>query len=162
MDILNMLDKIRNTQGCIVYSPCGLPILSEGVDLPNDLKVFYENCGGVSFFTDSAYGFRIVSPEEMVLANPIIVGELCEEDISSGWYIIGKDIENNYITIDLAKERLGRCYDSFWDRHGVVGECSIVAQTFTELISQLYSNKGKSLFCLDDDFNSLCDAYYEV
>ena len=47
-----MLDKIRNTQGCIVYSPCGLPILSEGVDLPNDLKVFYENCGGVSFFTD--------------------------------------------------------------------------------------------------------------
>lgn len=36
MDILNMLDKIRNTQGCIVYSPCGLPILSEGVDLPND------------------------------------------------------------------------------------------------------------------------------
>ena len=51
MDILNMLDKIRNTQGCIVYSPCGLPILSEGVDLPNDLKVFYENCGGVSFFT---------------------------------------------------------------------------------------------------------------
>ena len=44
MDILNMLDKIRNTQGCIVYSPCGLPILSEGVDLPNDLKVFYENC----------------------------------------------------------------------------------------------------------------------
>ena len=162
MDILNMLDKIRNTQGCIVYSPCGLPSLSEGVDLPNDLKVFYENCGGVSFFTDSAYGFRIVSPEEMVLANPIIVGELCEEDISSGWYIIGKDIENNYITIDLAKERLGRCYDSFWDRHGVAGECAIVAQTFTELISQLYSNQGKSLFWLDDDFNSLGDAYDEV
>ena len=68
MDILNMLDKIRNTQGCIVYSPCGLPSLSEGVDLPNDLKVFYENCGGVSFFTDSAYGFRIVSPEETQLS----------------------------------------------------------------------------------------------
>ena len=34
----------------------------------------------------------------------------------------GKDMENNYITIDLAKERLGRCYDSFWDRYGVAGE----------------------------------------
>ena len=160
MDILKMLDKIRNTQGCIVYSPCGLPTLNEGVDLPNDLKVFYENC--VCFFTDSAYGFTIVSPEEMVLANPIIVGELCGEDISSEWYIIGKDTENNYITIDLAKERLGRCYDSFWDRHGVVGECAIVAQTFTELVSQLYSNQGKSLFWLDDDFNYLGDAYDEA
>ena len=131
-------------------------------ELPNDLKVFYENCGGVCFFTDSAYGFTIVSPEEMVLANPIIVGELCGEDISSEWYIIGKDTENNYITIDLAKERLGRCYDSFWDRHGVVGECAIVAQTFTELVSQLYSNQGKSLFWLDDDFNYLGDAYDEA
>ena len=43
MDILELIDKIRNTQGCIVYSPCSLPTLSEGVDLPNDLKVFYEN-----------------------------------------------------------------------------------------------------------------------
>ena len=162
MDILELIDKIRNTQGCIVYSPCGLPTLSERVDLPKDLKVFYENCGGVSLFNDSVYGFRIVSPEEMVLANPIIVGELCEEDISSKWYIIGKDTQNNYITIDLAKERLGRCYDSFWDRHGVVGECAVIAQTFTELVSQLYSNQGKSLFWLDDKFNYLGDAYYEA
>ena len=162
MDILKMLDKIRNTQGCIVYSPCGLPTLNEGSNLPNDLKVFYENCGGVSFFVDSAYGITIVGPEEMILANPIIVGELCEEDISSKWYIIGKDNDNNYITIDLAKERLGRCYDSFWDRHGVVGECAVVAQTFMELVSQLYSNQGKSLFWLDDDFNYLGDAYDEL
>lgn len=27
---------------------------------------------------------------EMVLANPIIVGELCEGDISSEWYINGQ------------------------------------------------------------------------
>ena len=74
----------------------------------------------------------------------------------------GKDIKNNYVTIDLAKERLGRCYDSFWDRHGVVGECAVIAQTFTELVSQLYSNQGKSLFWLDDKFNYLGDAYDEA
>ncbi len=34
----------------------------------------------------------------MILANPIIVGELCEEDIPSEGYIICKDTENNYIT----------------------------------------------------------------
>lgn len=162
MDILNLLNEIRNTQDCIVYSPCGLPVLSEGVDLPNDLKVFYNNCGGISFFTDSEFEFMIVSPEEMVLANPIIVGELCDGDISSEWYIIGKDTENNYITIDLAKERLGKCYDSFWDRHGVVGECGIVALNFTELVSQLYSNQGKNLFWLDDNFNYIGDAYDDI
>lgn len=159
MDILKLLDKIRNTSECIVYSPCGLPVLSNGVSLPDDLKVFYENCGGVSFFTSSEYGFTIVSPEEMVLANPVIVGEPCEEDMSSEWYIICKDFENNYITIDLAKERLGRCYDSFWDRHGVVGECAIVARNFTELLTQLYHNEGKNLFWLDDNFGYIGDAY---
>ena len=162
MDILKILDKIRNTPECIVYNPCGLPLLSEEVKLPNDLKVFYENCGGISFFADSEYGFTIVSPKEMILANPIIVGELCQEDISSEWYIICKDAENNYITIDLAKERLGKCYDSFWDRHGVVGECAIVANNFTELLLQLFRNQGKSIFWLDSDFVYIGDAYDEV
>ena len=162
MDILKILNKIRNNPECIVYSPCGLPNLRKGARFPDDLKVFYEDCGGVSFFLNSGYGFTIVSPKEMILANPIIVGELCEEDISSEWYIIGKDTENNYITIDLAKERLGRCYDSFWDRHGVVGECAIVARNFTELLTQLYNNQGKSLFWLDDDFGYIGDAYDEL
>ena len=31
MDILKLLDEIRNTSECIVYSPCGLPVLSNGV-----------------------------------------------------------------------------------------------------------------------------------
>lgn len=162
MDILKMLNEIKNTPECIVYSPCGLPTVESEVNLPNDLKLFYENCGGVYFFPNSEYGFTIVSPREMVLANPVIVGELCEEDISSEWYIIGKDTENNYITIDLAKERLGKCYDSFWDRHGVVGECDIVAKNFTELLWQLFRNQGKSIFWFDSDFVYIGDAYDEV
>lgn len=63
------------------------------------------------------------------------------------------------ITIDLARERIGRCYDSFWDRHGIVGECTIVATTFTELISQLFKNQGQSLFWLERDFVYIGDAY---
>ena len=62
----------------------------------------------------------------------------------------------------MAKERLGKCYDSFWDRHGVVGECGIVALNFTELVSQLYSNQGKNLFWLDDNFNYIGDAYDDI
>lgn len=159
MDVLKILENIRNTPDCIVYSPCGLPILNKNIQIPNDLKIFYENCGGVSLFIDREYGFTIVKPKELVLANPVIIGELCEEDISSEWYIIAKDAENNYITIDLSKERLGRCYDSFWDRHGMVGECAVVAKNFTELLWQLYRNQGKSLFWLNSDFVYIGDAY---
>lgn len=162
MDILKTLEKIKKTSNCIVHSPCGMPILGEKVVLPDDLRLFYENCGGISFFTDKKYGFTIVSPKEMVLANPIIVGELCEEDISSKWYIVCKDMEGNYITMDLAIERLGRCYDSFWDRHGVVGECAVVANNFTELLINLYNNKGKSLYWLDKSFKYLGDAYDKI
>lgn len=159
MDIIEILDKVKNTSDCIVHSPCGLPLLGKGIKLPNDLKLFYEKCGGISFFTHEAYGFTIVSPEEFVLANPVIVGELCDGDISSEWYIICKDIQNNYITIDLSKERLGKCYDSFWDRHGVVGECAIVANNFTELLLHLLENQGKSIFWLDSKFIYIGDAY---
>ena len=98
----------------------------------------------------------------MVLANPVIVGELCEEDISSKWYIICKDSDSNYITIDLATERLGRCYDSFWDRHGVVGECAIIARNFTELVMELFNSQGESLYWLGSDHQYLGDAYDEI
>lgn len=159
MEIKELIEKIRNTPDCIVHAPCGLPLENQNIDLPNDLKEFYENCGGITLFANEEYGFTIVAPKEMVLANPIIVGELCEEDISSEWYIVCKNAENDYITIDLANERKGKCYDSFWDRHGVVGECAVVARNFTELLTQLYNNQGKSLFWLDEDFCYLGDAY---
>ena len=44
----------------------------------------------------------------------------------------------------------------------MVGECGIVALNFTELVSQLYSNQGKNLFWLDDNFNYIGDAYDDI
>lgn len=157
--MLEILNKIRQNSECIIYKESGLPQVGKDIKLPADLIEFYQYCGGVSMFQKEEFGFRIVKPEEVVLANPIIVGELCEEDISSQWYIIAKDKENNYITMDFSKERLGKCYDSFWDRHGVVGECAVVARNFTELLENLYYSKGKYLYWLEEDFISLGDAY---
>ena len=56
-------------------------------NLPEDIIEFYENCGGMSLFTSEDYVANIVEPNEFKLANSIIVGELCEEDITSQWYI---------------------------------------------------------------------------
>ena len=162
MYILELINEIKNSKDCFVYPPCGIPVIGENVKLPSDLKKFYEVCGGIDLFKNKQYGFEIVKPKEFVLANPLIIGELCEEDISSKWYIICKDIDYNYITIVLCKEYIGRCYDSFWVRHGVVGECSVIAISFTELVERLFRSKGKSLYWLDDNFEYIGDAYDEL
>jgi hypothetical protein len=89
----------------------------------------------------------------------VIIGELCEEDITSQWYIIASDGHRDYLTIDLSCQRLGKCYDSFWDRHGVVGECAVIATSFTDLLERLIANNGQHWYWLTEDFTSLGDAY---
>ena len=159
-DVLSLIEILKDRADCCVKSPSGQPLLRAGEALPDDLRLFYEKCGGVVF--DSRYGFEIVEPQEMVLSNPIIVGELCDGDISSEWYIIGKDLEDNYISIDLGQKRLGRCYDSFWDRHGVVGECAIIANSFTDLLWNLmYLQKDNMPYWLREEFDYIGDAYDE-
>ena len=70
-DVLEILDRIKNTPDCIVYSPCGLPVLNQGVKIPDDLKVFYENCGGISLFAGREYSFTIVKVGlEISFSNP--------------------------------------------------------------------------------------------
>lgn len=131
-------------------------------ELPPDVRRFYELCGGVFLFEGKAYTCEIVPSEKFTLSNPVIIGESAEEDISSHWYIIGHDGNGDYISIDLHQDRLGKCYDSFWDRHGIVGDCPIVANSFTELLNQLVQNNGEQWYWLKEDFESLGDAYDNV
>ncbi len=110
-------------------------------------------------FVNEDYPMRIVPPREFVLANPIIVGERCFDDISSHWYIVGRGGTEEMVTIDCSPPRLGRCYDSFWDRHGVAGSCPIVALSFTELLQRLLKQEGGYWYWLADDAPAHGDAY---
>lgn len=159
MKIRELIEEIKNLPNCIVYPSKGLPKVESKHYLPEDIKEFYELCGGITLFENQSYIANIVSPDEFILANPIIVGELCEEDITSEWYIIANDGNGDYMTIDLNPERMGRCYDSYWDRHGVVGECDVIAITFTDLLQRLVKNSGQRWYWLRDDFASMGDAY---
>lgn len=67
--------------------------------------------------------------------------------------------DSNYITIDLASERFGKCYESFCMTHGLVGDSPIIAESFTELLQKLIANQGNYFYWLRDDINSLGDAY---
>jgi antitoxin YokJ len=161
MELQLLIDKVKNFPNCVVHSPSGYPVVKKSHLLPNDLNEFYKLCGGIDLFIDCDYGITIVPPNQFVLANPLIIGEKAEYDISSNWYIIGRDGNNDYLTIDLNKSRLGRCYDSNWEIHGVVGSCPIIANSFTHLLNRLLMNNGNLWYWLEDDFISFGDAYDE-
>lgn len=137
----------------------GLPSLPDvGFSYPTDLVEFYNQCGGVILFESGKdnVSFKILSPSEILQANMVIVGEVCEDDISSAWYLICQTDNGDYLSIDLSKERNGRCYDSNYEVHGVVGSCPIISLSFTELLSELYKTNGRDIYWKNKDYG---DAY---
>ena len=168
LSIKELVDKTRTTPDCYMANPCGLPQISTEHQLPDDVREFYEICGGASLFENTeVYRVSILPPAEVVLANPVIVGpdgysEEDLKDISWSWYLIARDDNGEYLTIDFSKQRLGRCYDSFYEIHAMAGSSPIIALSFTELLNRLYESQGKNQYWESPDFVSLGDAYDDV
>ncbi len=158
-ELQRLLDRIGRTHDCTVAASRGEPTLREGDRLPSDLAEFYSLAGGVTLFEHSTYPIRIVGPEELVRANPEIVGTECPDDISDGWYIVARGGPEEALTIDCHAGRLGRCQDGFWDRHGVAGNCRIIALSFTELLQRLLDGGGGYRYWLTVDAPDYGDAY---
>jgi hypothetical protein len=153
-----ILTAISETSDCKLLRREHPINIEVGFKLPDDLRYYFENYKSITFWEKSNYSVKIVGIEGFKKANPIIIGEDVPDDISNNWFIISND-NPQFITIDLFKERLGKCYDSFWDRHGVVGEQPIIANSFTELLEQLYQSKGDYFYWLQEDFENMGDAY---
>ncbi len=113
----------------------------------------------MDLFPSKEYKISIVHPKDFIRANPEIIGEDIQDDRSYNWFVIATDQNGQYITIDLDSSRLGVCYDSFWDRHGVAGSNPVVAKSFTELLENLYSEGGIGWYWLNNQFSFLGDAY---
>lgn len=73
--------------------------------------IFFTNFSRIVFYPGSDYPVTVVGIENFDSGNPLIVGEAIENNISNDWYIIANGHNSQYITIDLASDRLGRCYD---------------------------------------------------
>jgi len=167
MKMFELIDIIQKTKGCILRPPSKIPQIREGHVLPEDVLIFYQLCGGGVLFEESAYTFHIVSPEEFLLANPVIFVmpeeeffPATEDEISWSWYILGEgEMGNEYITIDLAPPRLGRCYYSFWDRYAMQGYSPVIALSFTNLLIRMLETQGREWYWEKSDFISLGDAY---
>lgn len=166
MTIKDILKKIGNNENCkIVKNKCDF---KNELNLPNDLKYFYENYETIELFLDKPYGIRIVSLNQFIPTNKKlfpeddVIWEELEDDISNEWYLIAEsEQQSQYISIDLRKSHLGYCYDSFLETHANPDESMIIAKSFTELLERLYSSNGEDWFWLEDEFESYGDAYDE-
>ena len=100
-------------------------------------------------------------PEQVRPANQVLGLDSGDGDISDAWCIIADTGEgsSDYLTIDFDPARLGRCYDSFHETHGLVGDTPIIARSFGELLQRLLDNRGGYPYWLRDDFESMGDAY---
>lgn len=149
--------RIRDSDECRVLEPAGIPRLREGDELPAELSAFYALTGGVVLFSTSLHPVIVSVPHEFVRSNPAIVDCECPEDMSDFWYIVAR-CGQEVVSIDCGSERLGRCYDSFWDRHGVPGSCAVIALSFAELLERLFASNGQEPYWLTADVG-YGDAY---
>lgn len=154
-----LVEELRGNRDCSVEPARGQPVVDDGMLVPEDLREFYGRCGGVQLFPAREYPFRIVGPHEVCRANPEVAGVSYSGDISDSWYIVGRGGREEAISIDCDPLRIGRCYDSFWDRHGVAGDCAIVAMSFLELLRRLVDAGGGHWFWLGADAPRYGDAY---
>jgi len=151
---------LREDPTCVFAHPVG-ETGSTSLTLPDDLRQFYEICGGLVLFVDANFVWRIVGPHELVPTNLEVIGEQVEDDITSTWFVIARQpgASSALISIDLGPKRLGWCYDSDFGVHGLVGDCAILAYSFTELLEQLIDSRGQELFWTGPQFVSKGDAY---
>lgn len=159
MDLPDVLRRIAADDACKLLPPSGMPAVASEHRIPEDVLEFYRVAGGAALFSGSNYDYSIVGPKEVRPANLVMGLDSGGSDISDAWYIIATDGEGEYLTIDLDLARLGKCYDSFHEIHGVAGSMPIIARSFTELLQRLLDNRGEYPYWLRDDFAKLGDAY---
>lgn len=160
MNVFDLIDLIEVSEKCKVFpaKKNSIPTLRQGLAYPNDLLDFYSRCNGLVLFDPGKdnISFEVLPLDYIVQSNLLIVGEECEDDLSSTWYTICKTDNGDYISIDLSNERNGRCYDSNYEVHGVAGSCPIIALSFTELLNELYKTNGVDVFWSTKNYG---DAY---
>lgn len=146
-----------------------LPLVESGHELPDDVIEFYSLCNGVNCYVgnygedDGGFPINILSPEKVLPSTKVINAGLCIDkviEITSSWYVIADCSDGNYITIDFGKNSLGKCYESFEYTHGSIGDCKIIARSFTEFLEHLINYNG-GFFYWDEnpDFDSYGDAF---
>lgn len=155
-----IIARLQSRPDCRFDPGSGLPAIAPPLQLPADLIEFYQRFTQASLFGGEGEEprCRILPPEEFVQVGEAILGTPTTDRPERSWYALADVQDGNYIGIDLAPERLGRCYDCFHETYGERGYCTVIARSFTELLEQIAEAEGEP-FWLADGFNGYGDAY---
>jgi len=170
LTLTELLDSIAHAPDCIILPVAGQPNIGPTHVVPEDVRVFYDWCGGVVIARGSPYEARIVGPDECVLANDVILGNIVGDfatvvreqlsaDASRDWYIIAAIENANYLAIDFGRPHNGRCYDAFCETYTSPGQMPVIATSLTVLIAHLYEHRGQRWYWLQPGFHPSGDAY---
>jgi hypothetical protein len=171
-EILSVMKRSNDFNVRPKKSNAKLPLVENGHILPDDVIKFYSLCDGIDCYIgdydedNGGFPIDILPAEKVVPSKKAINAGLCIDkviEITSSWYVIADCGDGNYITIDFDKNRLGRCYESFEYTHGSIGDCKIVARSFTEFLEHLIKYDG-GFFYWDENpnFSSYGDAFDDL
>lgn len=160
-DITSLIEQIGSTPDCSLMPATGLPSLPSGVDLPPDLRRFYELSGGCVIYSKRIRPApaRIVGPQEFERIDLTILGETISPGPFQFWFAIADVADGNYISIDLHPDHCGKCYDCFHETFTIPGYVNVIASSFTDLLSRLVHHTEDSDFWLEEDFQPLGEAF---
>jgi len=162
---LNQIDKLlrslAQTPGCSLLPPQGLPTLPADVQLPDDLRAFYERAGGAVLYADHvcAGHQRVLGPSEVKRVDQVITGERFATGPFPWWYAIVDVRDGNYVAIDLNPEHHGLCYDAFHETFATPGYVSVIAGSFSDLLARLLNHQEDSSYWLQEGFKPLGEAF---
>ena len=158
-----IIARLQSRQDCRFEPGNRLPTIPPPLQLPVDLIEFYQRFTEARLFGGEGEESRcrILPPEEFVQVGEAIMGQPTTVGLEQSWYALADVQDGNYLGIDLAHDRLGRCYDCFHETYGEPGYCKVIALSFTELLEQIAAAEGES-FWLAEGFNGYGDAYDQV
>jgi antitoxin YokJ len=150
--IQDLVTAIKLDSSCEVPPSQGLPKIDSRFVLPDDVKVFYEQCGGMWLFGNSEYPTTILEPIRFLPANGVCLSELSKEEIENslgaehfswGWHIVaefGGGDELAAINLGIGNE-FGYCYDCFWETYP--NKDRLFAKSFSDFLERLFAARGK-------------------
>ncbi len=148
MNMAPLITQFRARHRWIVKPSSSVQLLSNTLHdpwltIPKSLIEFYTSCGGIenSIYQDEDLPLSIVTPEKFKWVPEEILGNVLEkvqtnieEEIFWNWYIIGRGDTNEYVAIDLAPERLEKCYFFNFYLLGQKNTMPLVANSLEELL----------------------------
>ncbi|CAL2055566.1 SMI1/KNR4 family protein [Tenacibaculum sp. 190524A05c] len=161
-----LIKIISKDSDCKILEPNTEIIIDKKI--PDDLHLFFKLTNGINLFENESFGIKIIGKEEFISTNKYlypdddVIWEELQNDITNEWYLIAKNQElAQYVSIDLTDRNFGKCYDSYLSTHGEEGMSEIIANSFTELLWNLYISKGKgeSWYWNDSKFEKIGDAF---